>query len=191
MNLAIYTKETVILFYAGLLAVDVLYLVFRGTVKPASFLHPFKTAKELPLEFIMFQSMAVFAFIYLLFGLGIESNQYVSAHISDEAWKKYYLEIFVCFSALTALVSSQKATPLLLGLLGGSLVLLFSWSGNSVFTMKTLHLTMPLYPGFSAFSSSFTQLKKICADIVRFRLFGNIRHSEHFTLPETKRRHLP
>lgn len=87
MNLAIYTKETVILFYAGLLAVDVLYLVFRGTVKPASFLHPFKTAKELPLEFIMFQSMAVFAFIYLLFGLGIESNQYVSAHISDEAWK--------------------------------------------------------------------------------------------------------
>ena len=125
MNLAIYTKETVILFYAGLLAVDVLYLVFRGTVKPASFLHPFKTAKELPLEFIMFQSMAVFAFIYLLFGLGIESNLYVSAHISDEAWKKYYLEIFVCFSALTALVSSQKATPLLLGLLGGSLVLLF------------------------------------------------------------------
>lgn len=87
MNLAIYTKETVILFYAGLLAVDVLYLVFRGTVKPASFLHPFKTAKELPLEFIMFLSMAVFAFIYLLFGLGIESNQYVSAHISDEAWK--------------------------------------------------------------------------------------------------------
>lgn len=87
MNLAIYTKETVILFYVGLLAVDVLYLVFRGTVKPASFLHPFKTAKELPLEFIMFQSMAVFAFIYLLFGLGIESNQYVSAHISDEAWK--------------------------------------------------------------------------------------------------------
>ena len=120
-----YTKETVILFYAGLLAVDVLYLVFRGTVKPASFLHPFKTAKELPLEFIMFLSMAVFAFIYLLFGLGIESNQYVSAHISDEAWKKYYLEIFVCFSTLTALVSSRKATPLLLGLLGGSLVLLF------------------------------------------------------------------
>lgn len=69
--------------------------------------------------------MAVFAFIYLLFGLGIESNQYVSAHISDEAWKKYYLEIFVCFSTLTALVSSRKATPLLLGLLGGSLVLLF------------------------------------------------------------------
>lgn len=31
---------------------------------------------------------------------------------------------------------------------------------------------MPLYPGFSAFSSSFTQLKKICADIVRFRLLA-------------------
>ena len=41
MNLAIYTKETIILFYAGLLAVDVLYLVFRVTVKPAAFLHPF------------------------------------------------------------------------------------------------------------------------------------------------------
>lgn len=125
MNLAIYTKETVILFYAGLLAADILYLTFRGVIKPISFLHPLKTAKELPLEFIMFFSMAVFAFIYLLFGLGIESNQYISAHISNDAWKKYYLEFFVCGAALVALVFSQKATALFSGLLAGSFVLLF------------------------------------------------------------------
>ena len=86
MNLAIYTKETVILFYAGLLGCELLYLIYKGQITPNSFLHPFKTAKTLPLEYMMFFSMGLFAFIYLLFGLGININQYVSSHINSKAW---------------------------------------------------------------------------------------------------------
>lgn len=120
MNLAIYTKETVILFYAGLLAADLLYLIYRGQITPHSFLHPFKTAKNLPLEYLMFFSMLLFAFIYLLFGLGVSSNQYVSAHLNPESWKKYYLEFFICFCALWALIFSKKTSLLLLGFMTGA-----------------------------------------------------------------------
>lgn len=126
MNLAIYTKETVILFYAGLLGCELLYLIYRGQITPTSFLHPFKTAKTLPLEYMMFFSMGLFAFIYLLFGLGINSNQYVSAHINSEAWKKYYLEFFICFCAVISLIFSKKFSVLLFGFGAGAwMILLF------------------------------------------------------------------
>lgn len=124
MNLAIYTKETVILFYAGLLAADLLYLIYRGQITPNSFLHPFKTAKNLPLEYLMFFSMLLFAFIYLLFGLGVSSNQYVSAHLNPESWKKYYLEFFICFCALWAIFFSKKSFTLLYGILAGAWIIL-------------------------------------------------------------------
>ena len=124
MNLAIYTKETVILFYAGLLAADLLYLIYRGQITPNSFLHPFKTAKNLPLEYLMFFSMLLFAFIYLLFGLEVSSNQYVSAHINSDAWKKYYLEFFICFCALWAIFFSKKSFTLLYGILAGAWIIL-------------------------------------------------------------------
>ena len=119
-NLALYTKETVILFYAGLLAAEVVYLAYKGIIRPASFLHPFKTARLLPAEYMMFFSMAVFAFLYLLFGLGIDSNAYVSAHTGNEVWKKYYLEFFICFCATAALIFGKKTSFLPVGLLTGS-----------------------------------------------------------------------
>ena len=126
MNLALYTKETVILFYAGLLAAEVVYLAYKGIIMPVSFLHPIKTARQLPTEYIMFFSMAVFAFLYLLFGLGIDSNAYVSAHTGNEVWKKYYLEFFICFCATAALIFGKKTSFLPTGLLAGSwFILLF------------------------------------------------------------------
>ena len=66
MNLAIYTKETNIFIYAGMLISFVLHRVFTGEIVLKSFLHPFRTLSQMPLEYILFCAMLIYSIMYLL-----------------------------------------------------------------------------------------------------------------------------
>lgn len=83
MNMAIYAKETVILFYFGILACSILYNVFIEKINLNSFIHPFRTMKQLPLETLMFLSMALFALAFLVTTASIEENNYLDIRNSQ------------------------------------------------------------------------------------------------------------
>lgn len=59
-NLAIYTKETNIFVYFGILLYLVLAKVWAGKITLRSFLSPFKTVAGMPAEYILFWSMLLF-----------------------------------------------------------------------------------------------------------------------------------
>lgn len=129
LNLALYTKETVILFYTGFLAAAVLCLIYAGKLVPVSFLHPVATARKFPAEFMMFFSMLVFALVYLLFGVGFADNEYIVSHSIHDAWKNYWLEFLLWILAAVCLAAAKKKNIFMAGLLTGSLVVLaaISW----------------------------------------------------------------
>lgn len=79
MNFAIYTKETVVLFYAGYGIWLAVTAVLNGKITLESFFHPLKTIKTLPVEWLMFWSMFVYSTCYLLAD-PIEENRYILAH---------------------------------------------------------------------------------------------------------------
>lgn len=59
-NLAVYTKETAVLFYAGLLGYMILRRVFCGEIGLESFLSPFKTVARMPAEYMLFGRCSFF-----------------------------------------------------------------------------------------------------------------------------------
>ena len=79
MNLAIYSKETVIIFYAGLGAYLLLEAVIDGKITLNSFFSPLKTIKNFPVEWIMFWSMFIYATAWLL-AAPVEENRYLVTH---------------------------------------------------------------------------------------------------------------
>ena len=113
VNLGIYTKETTVVFYAGLLGFLILARVFRGDIVPASFLSPFKTAASMPMEYLLFWSLFVFATFFFL----VQEVPAVSAGgadflvIEDAYMKTHYaplpvvlginkIALFLCVAAL-------------------------------------------------------------------------------------------
>lgn len=77
-NAAIYTKETCIPFYFGILVTSILYSVFSGKLEIESFLHPIKTLRRMPLEFLIGLSLFGYTIVYSL--LQQEDNFYLSAN---------------------------------------------------------------------------------------------------------------
>ena len=61
LNLAIYTKETNILLYMGILAFLVLRRVFAEEIVLKSFLSPLKTLRTMPIEYLLFCNMFLFS----------------------------------------------------------------------------------------------------------------------------------
>lgn len=122
MNLALYSKETVILFYAGILAVNILYFIFSGKIILKSFIHPFKTARTFPVEYLMFCSMLIFSLLYLLLGVGIHENEYVKLHSFNNTWHIYTIETALIIISGIGLLRHKNI--IIWGLWGGSLLLL-------------------------------------------------------------------
>lgn len=106
MNLAIYTKESAILFYSGILITSVLYDVFIEKINLSSFIHPLQTVKQMPLEFLMFFSMLVFSTFYLLTTESSENNRYIAIGRSQisELLPLYKIELSLALVALIVFV---------------------------------------------------------------------------------------
>lgn len=66
MTVAIYTKETSCLFFGGILAASVLWNIWAENITLKSFLHPFRTIKTFPVEFIAALNLFLYATIYFL-----------------------------------------------------------------------------------------------------------------------------
>lgn len=132
MNLAIYSKESTILFYCGILITSVLYDVFIEKINLSSFFHPFRTMKQMPLETLMFFSMLVFSTFYLLITESSENNRYIALGQSEirELLPLYKIElslavigIIVCIRRLRK--KKSQTSPLFNeGLLVGSLMVI-------------------------------------------------------------------
>nr|QIM10765.1 hypothetical protein PlAlph_6570 [uncultured Alphaproteobacteria bacterium] len=105
MNLAIYTKETAILLYAGYGAWLVITAVLNEKITFESFLHPLKTIKTLPVEWLMFWSMFVYSTCYML-AEPIEENRYISAHTRSlgEMLDIYKTELVLIVLALAVMI---------------------------------------------------------------------------------------
>jgi len=123
MNLAIYTKETTILLYFGLLVYAFLLHLWHEKITLSSFLHPVKTARTFPLEILIFLSVLIYAWFYLQKVYAILDSPYLAlreATVSD-AFKKYFFEIIVITLALIFALKNLSKNNL--SFLGGGLIL--------------------------------------------------------------------
>ncbi len=102
MNLALYSKETVAIFYGGFGIYLLISAVMNGKIALNSFLHPIKCIRQFPVEYLMFWSLFIFATGWMLLtDFGID-NRYLMTHGADlnEAIKIYQTEILINVLAL-------------------------------------------------------------------------------------------
>ncbi len=82
-NIAIYMKETVTLFYAGLLGFFIIYRIFSGQINISSFFSPFKTISKMPIEYLLFWSLFIFMNCFLLLQDNTLGTPYLDTHRAD------------------------------------------------------------------------------------------------------------
>ena len=106
MNLALYTKETVILFYAGLGIYMLLSAIAKGEITASSFFSPVKTISSHPIEYMMFWSMFVFANCWMLITPFEQENRYIATHQYDimQIVEIYAVELYLTFISLGILI---------------------------------------------------------------------------------------
>ena len=77
---AVYTKETTIIFYFGILATGVLYNIFNGKINLSTLFNPPFLIKNFPIEFIIFLIGLSFATFYFFIADTSEANIYINLH---------------------------------------------------------------------------------------------------------------
>ncbi len=105
MNYAIYSKETVIVFYFGMLTLAVLYNIYAEKIVMRSFLHPWRSMRAFPLETLMLLSMVFYGMLYGYVSRGIVSNPYrllLKSSIAETLFF-YRFEIILLLSAFVLL----------------------------------------------------------------------------------------
>ena len=129
MIVALYTKETCVLFYFGIVAASVLYRIWQEDITPRSFLHPWRTLSKMPLEVLLGIGLFSFLVIYSLFIPSNEENLYLSFNQSaslQEFIRYYGFELSLLMSAVVVLLwqmqkhSDSRINPMFRG--GGLLV---------------------------------------------------------------------
>ncbi len=142
MNVAIYTKETCILFFFGILITSVLYNIWNEKITLRSFLHPWQLIKEMPLEFLIALCLLMYSVIYFVLQTPNESNIYLNngRHQWQSLLNYYQFELAVCIAAVCVLLLRAKRyydtliNPMFRGgLVIGSLVIAF----GIVFVLQT------------------------------------------------------
>ena len=98
-NFAIYTKETSILFYFGILSFSIFYNIWNGVIILKSFIHPFKTIKSMPLEFLTGLSLFFYAALYFLLISLTENYKSDNSASVLELILYYKFELCVCLIA--------------------------------------------------------------------------------------------
>ncbi len=106
MNCAIYTKETVMLFYAGC----GLYLLYdgmrSGRISRSLIKKPWLQLKKMPIEWLMFVSMLVWLVLYYAVTPDISNNRYLRTHATPMAdvLRIYAVELIITLAALILLL---------------------------------------------------------------------------------------
>lgn len=160
MNAAIYTKETCILFYFGILATSLLYNIWNEKIQPRSFLKPLYLIKSMPVEFLTGMSFLLYAVIYFLLQTPNEENLYLAAnrHLWQNLVLYYRLEGIVLLAALGLLAAralrhyNTTANPMFRGglVIGGAcvaagIIFILRIAPNSPHLVgKTYYLLLPL-----------------------------------------------
>lgn len=131
--LAVYIKETTVIFYVGISVFALLYYIFTDQINYSNLFRPWRLFKAFPFEFITFMISLSFALFYLFTINGINENNYVlSRQLSlSELSLLYRFEIILTFSAWLVLfkksIKKEKfANPIFNeGLLVGATFILF------------------------------------------------------------------
>lgn len=77
--LAVYTKETAIIFYFGILIYNLLYYIFHDKINYHNLFRPWLMAKDFPFEFITFLIGLSFALFYFYTNNSMSENLYVQS----------------------------------------------------------------------------------------------------------------
>ena len=110
MNCAIYTKETVMLFYAGC----GIYLLFEGVrsgrISFELAKKPWQQLKKMPVEWLMFVSMLVWIILYYAVTPSISKNRYLLTHAFPilKILRVYAVELLISVWAAVLLVQKIR-----------------------------------------------------------------------------------
>lgn len=126
MNIAIYSKETVTLFYAGILAVFGLEKILTGKIVPKDFLHPLQLLRKFPVEITLFISLLFFFVFYHLILFSVEDSAYLDRRTGEfiKLIRLYRYETVVSIIAAAILafrLARNKIQTLWDGIAAGSL----------------------------------------------------------------------
>lgn len=130
---AVYTKETTVLFYTGILMSGIIAGIFNGGITLPTLFQPSYLIKRFPVEFIIFIICLSFAIFYFFIVNTTESNVYVKLHRQSlpELFNLFKFEIIVTLAAwiimIIKLLKNQVKYPLFDegSMLGGTFILLF------------------------------------------------------------------
>ena len=112
LNLALYTKETTVLIFIGFLIYSFLYNLWNEKITLKTFLHPIKTIKEFPLEFLIFISIIIFAVLYALHCSAITQSPYAIERRGNliNTMMLYKYEIIILILSLIFYFKNHKTT---------------------------------------------------------------------------------
>ena len=130
---AVYTKETTIIFYFGILVSGILYNIFNGKINLSTLFNPPFLIKNFPIEFIIFLIGLSFASFYFFIADTSESNIYINLHHQSLTYllKLYEFEIIIIILAWIIMlykILKHKITYPQFDeglMLGGTFILLF------------------------------------------------------------------
>lgn len=130
---AIYTKETAVIFYTGILAAGIVAGIFKGNITLSTLFKPSSFIKNFPIEFLIFIICLSFSIFYFFIVNTTENNIYVTVHLKSlpELLNLFKFEITVTVAAwlimIKKLFKKQISYPLFDEgpMLGGTFILLF------------------------------------------------------------------
>lgn len=126
MNISLYSKETVTLFYAGILAVFGLEKILTGKIVPKDFLHPVRLLRKCPAEVMLFLSLLFFFVFYHLILFSVTDSAYLDRRTGCflTLLRLYWYETAVSIAAAAIFIfrlARHKIIPLREGIAAGSL----------------------------------------------------------------------
>lgn len=110
MNLAVFCKENVALFYGGVLLYLVLYDIWIEKITLKSFLHPWQTMRKLPVETLIFINLLIFSLFFLVVvSAFIKDNPYIlSGKLSVNPIIIYKTEILISLGVILLLFKNRS-----------------------------------------------------------------------------------
>lgn len=110
-NMAIYTKETDLLFYTGFIIVLIAKRIYEEEITPRSFIHPTQTIKQFPIEFLTGLSIVFFVIQHAIVVQGVVENSYIASRYGHfaEVFNLYKADIFLIVLSLLFIFQNQNA----------------------------------------------------------------------------------
>ena len=106
--LAVYSKETTVLFYGGILIFAVLYDLYKEKINISHFLHPFRLAGRLPVETMLFLCCLSFALFYLFIMVELKENVYIAFRQADSRHLLNLYKFEIITVTLAWLIAAKK-----------------------------------------------------------------------------------